>query len=63
MTQATYSANSGVKAAQLDIKEDRRGYHRDASNAPEYRDAYDATLAGPRRRIVACISDAEAAAS
>lgn len=41
---ANYAAQSGAKAARFDLDRSQAGEHRNASNSPAYRDAYDAAI-------------------
>lgn len=41
-----YMATCGSRQAQQDFMDGRPGYHRDASNSPSYRDAYDSAQTG-----------------
>lgn len=47
---AAYSALSGMLAARYDAEAGTLNAHQNASNAPEYRDAYDAETSRLRRK-------------
>lgn len=51
-----YAIMAGQSATEYDIAHNQRGYHRDQSNSPFYRDAYDAAIsaADSKEPLVGC---------
>jgi hypothetical protein len=52
MNQDEYSAVSGLSSAAFDARNGCPGYHRNISNSPAFRDAYDSFYAAAARVYV-----------